>query len=35
MRQGLVSDNTQYFYKEQDPNYRGEPFDSSLANGPT
>ena len=33
MRQELVQ--TEYSYAEQDPNYKGEPFDSSLANGPT
>ena len=35
MRQELISQNAQFTYKEQDPQYMGEPFDSSLANGPT
>ena len=28
-------DKVEYTYAEQDPTYRGEPFDSSLAEGPT
>ena len=35
MRQELIGSNEQIYYKEQDPKYMGEPFDSSLANGPT
>ena len=32
MNQGLVQE---YSYREQDPNYKGEPFDSTLADGPS
>lgn len=35
MRQDLLSSNNLYEYKEQDPAYMGEPFDPTLANGPS
>lgn len=35
MYEGLVNENPRYTYKEQDPQYMGEPFDAQLASGPT
>lgn len=35
MYEGLVNENPRYKYKEQDPQYMGEPFDPQLASGPT